>query len=146
MKQDAMWSGATGDKYHHYGISLSVKKKLLSEQGRKDKREFVDAYGGCCYCCGETEIAFLTVEHLRDDGHLHRKKIANSKTNPGGGAIVINHLKKQGWPKDKGITVACNNCNMGREANIRLSKSRGYGSKHCPHGIHLRIVKMLDVG
>src|SRR5215467_11339214 len=31
-------------------------------------------YGGKCQCCGEKEPAFLTVDHVNNDGHLERDR------------------------------------------------------------------------
>lgn len=49
-----------------------------TEEGRRlRKRLFtgaLDHYGAKCSCCGETEVCFLTIEHLENDGMAHRKK------------------------------------------------------------------------
>lgn len=64
----------------------------------------LDAYGRKCVCCGETEEAFLTLEHVNRDGAAHRRQVQ--------GAIYWD-LKRRGWPKD-GYTVLCMNCNWAR--------------------------------
>ena len=75
---------------------------------QKLKREVIAAYGGKCQCCGETEPAFLTIDHVNDDGASHRKAI--------GRARVYHWLKKHGYPKD-GFQLLCFNCNCGRRVN-----------------------------
>jgi hypothetical protein len=37
------------------------------------KQQVLDYYGSSCECCGEKEPLFLTVDHVKNDGHLHRK-------------------------------------------------------------------------
>lgn len=71
------------------------------------REEFVAAYGGACTCCGETEPAFLTVEHVLRDGKAHRSTVGNAPE------AVLRDLKRRGWPKDD-YTLLCFNCNMAR--------------------------------
>lgn len=85
------------------------------QKRRKLRDEFLAAYGGCCTCCGETEDAFLTLEHLNNDGSHHRAEInaASPRGGRAGGLSVLRDLKKRGWPKD-GYTLLCWNCNLGK--------------------------------
>ena len=69
----------------------------------------------CCRCCGETELAFLTLDHIANDGAAHRR--ATRATN------LSALLKRQGWPK--GFRVLCCNCNFGRARNGGV----------CPHSL-----------
>lgn len=71
------------------------------------------AYGDKCACCGVTERAFLTIDHVNRDGAVHRQSIGN---------ITINlWLARHGYPD--GFQILCWNCNMGRERNDGV----------CPH-------------
>ncbi len=81
------------------------------------KREMADAYGGACTCCGETEVEFLTIEHINGDAVQHRKSLNTTA----GGYVIYQDLKKRGWPKD-GYTVLCYNCNCASS-----------GDRICPH-------------
>ena len=73
------------------------------------KRAAMGAYGSVCYCCGESELAFLTLDHLNDDGGgRHRER---------GGNQFYRWLKSHDYPQDLGLAVACFNCNSGRAAN-----------------------------
>lgn len=76
------------------------------------RREMVDAYGRKCVCCEESHYEFLTLEHVRRDGHIHRKQF---------GSLVNLDLRRRGWPKGD-YTLLCWNCNLVRR----------YGNK-CPH-------------
>jgi hypothetical protein len=71
------------------------------------KREVLEAYGGCrCVCCDETELAFLSVDHIENNGNLHRKEIG------GGGGRLYQWLKKHKYPP--GFQVLCMNCQFGK--------------------------------
>lgn len=81
---------------------------------RKIRSETIKAYGGICVCCGESEEAFLTFDHINDDGASHRRSLGG----PDGHAIVF-WAKRNGYPNI--LQVLCYNCNM--------AKARG----GCPH-------------
>lgn len=109
----------------------ATRARILARDQLKLKLMFIAAYGSKCYCCGESNPKFLTVEHLNNDGAKHKKSIYTNA----GATAVIRTLWKHGWPKDKGIAVACASCNMGRENNVRI------GKQYCPHGpVHLKLV------
>jgi hypothetical protein len=72
----------------------------------KLRAEMVAAYGGKCSCCGETELVFLTLEHINGDGAYHRELLRTL-----GGYKVWADLRRRGWPKD-GFTILCWNCHM----------------------------------
>lgn len=75
------------------------------------------AYGGaCCACCGESQIQFLSLDHINGNGNKHRKETGNA-----GGHRFYRVLKKQGFPP--GYQVLCMNCNCGRHRNGGI----------CPH-------------
>lgn len=79
------------------------------------KQDVVAGYGGACVCCGETEIRFLTIDHIDKDGKKERaEKFKNSH-------VLYRWLIKNGFPKDR-YRLMCMNCNWA----IR------YGNA-CPH-------------
>lgn len=69
------------------------------------KLEVVAAYGGCCSCCGEEEIHFLTIEHIGGVPEHHKR--ADGKRLPG--STILARIKNEGFPNY--ITVLCFNCN-----------------------------------
>lgn len=79
-----------------------------------DKQDVIEHYGGVCKCCGESNQAFLTIDHINGGGTKHRKD----------GSIVGNSfyrwLRNQGYPD--GYQVLCFNCNCAKGL---------YG--RCPH-------------
>jgi hypothetical protein len=84
-------------------------------QRQKLRVEMVKAYGGKCKCCGETEVLFLELDHIHNDGHKDRKV-------NGAGVKLLCRLKKAGWPKNN-YQILCSNCNHGKTRNGGI----------CPH-------------
>lgn len=96
---------------------LKNKEKYAIQQRErlaKYKRMIVDAYGGCCSCCGEQEIEFLTVEHTNRDGKTHRLVKGN----------FYSYLVRSGFPKDQGLAILCMNCNWAERNGIRCPHKR----------------------
>ena len=77
---------------------------------RKMKDLAFRAYGDACICCGESERAFLTFDHVNGGGHKHRQQI---------GTAIYSWMKKTGYPPT--IQILCANCHL----------AKTYGS--CPH-------------
>ena len=75
------------------------------------KTDAMDAYGGKCACCGEQELAFLTIDHVDGMGSIHRKTLPSS----GRGPDMYRWLKKNSYPS--GFQVLCANCNLGKFIN-----------------------------
>lgn len=80
------------------------------------KTECFAAYGSVCACCGESEIMFLSIDHVNNDGHVERKEHGLSTTNQ------YKRIIDAGCPDT--YRVLCFNCNLGRAANGGI----------CPHG------------
>lgn len=84
------------------------------------RAETYEKYGGArCACCGETEMAFLTLDHVNGGGNRHRKEIGGSGS--GSGEKIYRWLRDQNYPP--GFQVLCWNCNCGRSMNGGI----------CPH-------------
>jgi len=94
-------------------------KAIIAGKARRqaDKLLVFNAYGGCkCACSGclESNIKFLTIDHINNNGTSERK-------NFGSGGIFYKYLIKNNYPA--GYQVLCYNCNCGRGANGGI----------CPH-------------
>lgn len=74
-----------------------------------------------CACCGETELHFLQLDHINNDGAEFRKKFLGRQT--AAGFQTYSWLFKNGCPE--GYQVLCANCNHGK----RMNKGT------CPHQV-----------
>jgi len=85
-------------------------------------------YGGSCACCGESNIVFLTIDHVNNDG-AKRRRLGE----PGGG-LLYKKLRRQ-KTLDPTLQVLCWNCNMGK---------RMMGG--CPHQDNSFVEEALGAG
>jgi len=69
----------------------------------KSKIDGIQIYGGKCQCCGESNIKFLTLEHLSG-----RDKTKKRRT----GKMAWNIARLEGYPDT--YTVLCYNCNCAK--------------------------------
>lgn len=115
--------------YEQYVLISGEWRQKNKEYRRKQNREYLRKlrnkvlthYGGNppkCTCCGETEIEFLTIDHINNDGAEHRRQIGRYKSV---GSNFYKWLKQNNFPK--GFQVLCYNCNCGRGKNYGI----------CPH-------------
>lgn len=84
-----------------------LRKRRLRWKDRYSKlrNEVFMAYGGYkCACCGVTEPAFLTVDHI--EGRKLKWDV---------GEIFWARLRREGFPV--GYRILCYNCNVGRYRN-----------------------------
>lgn len=72
---------------------------------QKFKRMVLDHYGQRCVCCGVEEEAFLTIDHINNNGKEHRAEVGN-------GHAFYRWIVKAGFPSD--LRILCMNCNYGK--------------------------------
>lgn len=100
----------------HPGWANQVKFRTHA----KLKHEVFDAYGGKCVCCGETDLHFLTLDHV--DGVVpERHRQADGRRLSG--TAFLYRIRNEGYPGD--VRILCWNCNC----------SYGYYG-FCPHQPH----------
>lgn len=79
------------------------------KRNKKVREEMLEAYGGKCACCGESEPLFLELDHIYNDGaddrRIHRNQFQ-----------IILKLQSAGWPTDR-VQLLCSNCNQGKQRN-----------------------------
>lgn len=107
-------------KIRAYQSANKDRASQWHRKGNADYRERLknlvyDAYGNSCACCGETERAFLSVDHIGGGGRKHREEVGI------GSSRMYRAIIESGFPKDK-FRLLCMNCNFA----IR------FGSP-CPH-------------
>lgn len=93
-------------------------RKVKGKCRRCLRRQIIDGYGGKCFCCGETEFRFLTLDHKNDDGYKHLTKSGTRM----GGELLVRWAIRNNYPDS--LQVACYNCNCARAKEPE---------KQCPH-------------
>lgn len=84
-----------------------AERQTVSNRARRnEQRALVFAnYGGArCACCGETELEFLSIDHVMNDGAEHRKRVI--------AASLLGWLIRNRFPA--GFQVLCMNCNFAK--------------------------------
>jgi len=97
---------------------LCSKCKIISNNRGKEQRQYqkrlvINYYGNKCFCCGEENIQFLTIDHINNDGCKQNK---NERIG------LYRWIIKNNFPKNI-FQVACYNCNCARDKNNGI----------CPH-------------
>lgn len=84
-----------------------VKQK---EYNGSIKRTILIHYGGKCKCCGEKEFDFLTMDHINNDGNIHRKELKQK-----GITNMYHFIVKNNYPNY--FQILCFNCNISKRIN-----------------------------
>jgi len=107
-------------------INNCRSKKIRENQ----KKLIINHYGSRCFCCGETNIKFLTIDHINNDGNKHKIELKSQKT------TLYRWIIKNNFPENM-FQVACYNCNCARSKNNFI----------CPHQQKLtEEVSIISVG
>ena len=115
---------AQARRYHNECGGKEHKKKVYKEF----KDSAFNHYGGyVCVCCGETEEAFLSLDHINNDGNEMRKI-------HGSGIVLYRWLKNNNYPLE--LQVLCRNCNYGKHWNGGV----------CPHKTKVQRLSREGVG
>jgi hypothetical protein len=103
----------------YYQVNAERKKAYLKAYQQKMKETVLSHYSGGipkCACCGEQNMAFLSIDHIEGGGTKQRRRLQLR------GIKFYPWLKDNGYPS--GYRVLCMNCNS-------ALGFRGY----CPHRI-----------
>ena len=99
--------------------AYKAKTRVWTNRTRVRLRERIFAiYGQKCACCGESNLRFLTLDHVKNDGAEHRRSY--------GGYIKGTYVEAIKFPDPSRFQVLCWNCNMGKMHNHGI----------CPHKKH----------
>lgn len=93
---------------------------------REWKRAALAVIGESCACCGESTFEFLTIDHVDNDGHIHRRQI-NQRN-------IYEWLAKVDYKTDFRLQTLCFNCNFAKRYNGECPHQRSEGSTTIPQG------------
>jgi hypothetical protein len=94
-----------------------ICNRMERELSKELKKQVIEHYGGSCRCCRESNLHFLTLDHIDGGGAKLRKE----GKHPNGGINLYRWIIRHSFPDY--LQVLCFNCNCGRSIN------RGI----CPH-------------
>lgn len=86
----------------------AMRASNCKEREARIREEVINAYGGMCSHCGETDDFVLEIDHVFNDGSKHRKETGLHSLN--------RWLKKHGFPQGR-FQLLCGNCNIAKERN-----------------------------
>lgn len=84
----------------------STCQKASCEYRRQLRLAAFKVYGEYCLCCGETNDIFLCIDHVNNDGAVHRR------TDLRCGKTIYIWLRRNNYPA--GFQTLCYNCNMAK--------------------------------
>lgn len=125
------------DRYHRkvaedpsYRGLLSSRKKSRDD---RNKHDAFMAYGGyVCSCCGETEVMFLSIDHVNNDGYSMRKTHGHS-------GRFYSWLKRNEYPS--GFQILCMNCQTGKARNNGVCPHQERRNDHPVKGVGTSVPK-----
>ena len=97
----------------------SSMQSCAAKNNAKYRQVIFKYFGDKCACCGEQEVAFLTVDHINNDGWKARRENSTGGTNFY--KLVSNAILAGNPPND--LQLLCRNCNWGKHINGGM----------CPH-------------
>jgi hypothetical protein len=89
------------ENIEQYKIKERRKRLLIKEK-------VINGYGGKCKCCGETLLDFLTIDHINNDGAIHRKEFGRA-------GKIHRWIISNNFPEE--FQVLCFNCNYSKFLN-----------------------------
>lgn len=115
----AAWRATKMTPEQHEAFKRDMRESAKARHARR-REAALDHYGRECACCGETEVVFLTMDHIDNNGNTHRMELGGSKR---GSGPIYRWLEKEGYPD--GFQTLCFNCNTGRHINGGICPHQG---------------------
>ncbi len=91
------------------------------------KEKVYSAYGNACACCGETQPEFLTLDHVNNDGNIHRKEMG------GQAESFLKWIIANEYPRT--VQILCWNCQWGKVKNHGICPHQATRNDHPVMGV-----------
>ena len=89
----------------HHQLYKETRLKARRRRRRDLRSRLLEAYGGRCVACGESDPDVLLIDHVNDDGHEHRRSMRNQQ--------VYTDLERRGYPDE--VQLLCGNCSLRKD-------------------------------
>ena len=93
----------------------SNKRSVLARA--RVKKELFGMLGDICACCGEKDKMYLEIDHVHNDGSVHRKVIYKNGFRKNGLNMSHSNLKKHLKENPGSLQILCCNCNKAKHKN-----------------------------
>lgn len=93
--------------------------EIQSKKAKELKQKIVLHYGGSCACCGISEICFLSIDHINNDGYKEK----GTRKNRVSGYLLYKKIIKENYPDT--LQILCFNCNLAKQHNRGVCPHRG---------------------
>ncbi len=94
-----------------YWKHRDARVAAMAEKNRRTRQRCIEAYGGGCWCCGETESRFLTIDHIVSRRESVGTRVGGKRM----GQALYSWIIRNDFPA--GLRVLCYNCNCARGAD-----------------------------
>jgi len=117
MKDPIKHAKMLENNHRSYWKDPDKRRAQANAESKRLKDKVFAHYGMQCVCCGErSDLDFLTIDHMNNDGANHRKSLGLLS-----GTRFYRWLIKEDFPE--GFQTLCWNCNCGKRINHGI----------CPH-------------
>lgn len=102
------WKFYPRSRWETSEIGKAYYKKYNAEYKAQLRKIVFDYYGPQCNCCNESGAAFLSIDHVNNDGHLDRKAGVS-------GIRLYQKIINSNFSED--YQILCMNCNFAKKNN-----------------------------
>ena len=95
---------------------LDRTNKNSKRQTQEYRQKVIEAYGGACMCCGITVEKYLQLDHVNNDGNVHRKQIRRYNN----GGLSYSWACQNGFPPI--LQLLCANCHQAKSRHKPCTK------------------------
>lgn len=99
-------SAASSLEWYWNNKEEAIKRRKIRDKDRKIKVFSHYSEGVIsCACCNESTLEFMSLDHVNNDGYIHRKEVGN-------GQKLYRWIINNNYPK--GFQILCMNCNFAK--------------------------------
>lgn len=109
------WRAANPEKVRTYTKNAHIKWGKFTHD--RLKQQVYSHYGAGCTCCGETTSAFLSIDHINNDGAQQRRQMGRGRD------VLYRWIINNNFPSS--FQILCMNCQWGKRKLGTCPHKRG---------------------
>lgn len=138
LKNNLGPGGKIRETLYPQGQKISFKRNYHRQRALQSKILVMEHYARngkiACACCGEDRLAFLTMDHIKNNGEGDRKKF-------GSGTGFYNYLIRNNFPEEFELQILCFNCNCGKRVNGGICPHKENHQEQLPGVVYAKLYK-----